>query len=67
MTINNFPNLLEPGSIGNVKLKNHIIKTAQGSSVIEPDTGFAGPRAKAYYGNLSSMWRLLRKNPISVS
>jgi 2,4-dienoyl-CoA reductase (NADPH2) len=50
----NFPRLMEPGYIGKVRLKNHIIKTAQGSSVIEPDTGFAGERAKAYYGNLAS-------------
>ncbi len=54
MTNYDFPKLMEPGYIGKVKLKNHIIKTAQGSSVIEPDTGFAGERAKAYYGNLAS-------------
>lgn len=54
MINNKFPKLMEPGYIGKVKLKNHIIKTAQGSSVIEPDTGFAGERAKAYYGNLAS-------------
>jgi 2,4-dienoyl-CoA reductase (NADPH2) len=54
VTDNKFPKLLEPGYIGKVKLKNRIIKTAQGSSVIEPDTGFAGERAKAYYGNLAS-------------
>jgi 2,4-dienoyl-CoA reductase (NADPH2) len=46
--------LLGTGYIGTVKLKNRIIKTAQGSSVIEPDTGFAGERAKSYYGNLAS-------------
>ena len=54
MSNNSFPKLMEPGYIGKVKLKNHIIKTAQGSSVIEPDTGFAGERALAYYGNLAS-------------
>ena len=54
MSNNRFPKLMEPGYIGKVKLKNHIIKTAQGSSVIEPDTGFAGERALAYYGNLAS-------------
>lgn len=45
----NFAKLLEPGYIGQVKLKNRMIKTGQGSSVIEWDTGFVGERAKAYY------------------
>jgi 2,4-dienoyl-CoA reductase (NADPH2) len=47
-----FQKLLEPGLIGQVKTKNRLIKTAQGSSVIEPDTGFVGERALAYYENL---------------
>jgi 2,4-dienoyl-CoA reductase (NADPH2) len=45
-----FPKLLEPGQIGQVKTKSRLIKTAQGSSVIEPDTGFVGERALNYYG-----------------
>lgn len=53
MTDNRFLKLLEPASIGKVKLKNRMIKTAQGSSTIEPDTGFAGERAKTYYENLA--------------
>ena len=48
-----FTRLLEPAFIGKVKLQNRIIKTAQGSSTIEPETGFAGERAKAYYANLA--------------
>jgi 2,4-dienoyl-CoA reductase (NADPH2) len=52
MNKNKFPRLLEPASIGKVKLKNRLIKTAQGSSVIESD-GFVGDRAKAYYGTLA--------------
>jgi 2,4-dienoyl-CoA reductase (NADPH2) len=44
-----FKKLLEPGNIGKVKIKNRIIKTAQGSSTIESDTGFVGEQAKAYY------------------
>ncbi len=47
-----FSRLLEPGLIGKVKTKNRLVKTAQGSSVIEPDTGFVGERALAYYENL---------------
>jgi 2,4-dienoyl-CoA reductase (NADPH2) len=47
-----FPKLLEPGQIGQVKTKSRLIKTAQGSSVIEPDTGFVGERALNYYGAL---------------
>lgn len=48
-----FKKLLEPGYIGKVRIKNRIIKTAQGSSTIEPDTGFVGERAKAYYEALA--------------
>jgi len=47
-----FKKLLEPGRIGHVVTKNRMIKTAQGSSVIEPDTGCVGERALAYYENL---------------
>jgi 2,4-dienoyl-CoA reductase (NADPH2) len=47
-----FARLLEPGYIGQVRTKNRIVKTAQGSSVIEPDTGFVGERAIAYYESL---------------
>src|ERR1035437_5572400 len=47
-----FARLLEPGLIGKVKTKNRIIKTAQGSSVIEPDKGFVGDRALRYYEGL---------------
>lgn len=52
MVNTNFSRLLEPGNIGRVRTKNRIVKTAQGSSVIEPDTGFCGERALAYYENL---------------
>ncbi len=47
-----FNKLFEPGYIGKVKTKNRLVKTAQGSSVIEPDTGFVGQRALNYYENL---------------
>jgi 2,4-dienoyl-CoA reductase (NADPH2) len=47
-----FVKLLEPGYIGKVKTKNRLVKTAQGSSVIQPDTGFVGERALNYYENL---------------
>jgi len=47
-----FEKLLTPGVIGQVKTKNRLVKTAQGSSVIEPDTGFVGERTLAYYENL---------------
>jgi 2,4-dienoyl-CoA reductase (NADPH2) len=52
MTNARYPKLLEPGYIGPIKTKNRLIKTAQGSSVIEPDTGFVGERALNYYENL---------------
>ena len=47
-----FLKLLEPANIGKVKTRNRIIKTAQGSSFIEP-TGYVGEQAKAYGGD----WR----------
>jgi 2,4-dienoyl-CoA reductase (NADPH2) len=53
LTNSKFKKLLEPASIGRVKLKNRMIKTAQGSSVIEMDTGFIGKRALGYYGTLA--------------
>lgn len=52
MANSRFEKLLEPGYIGKVKTKSRLIKTAQGSSVIEPDTGFVGERALNYYDNL---------------
>jgi 2,4-dienoyl-CoA reductase (NADPH2) len=52
MTNTRFQKLLEPGRIGPITTKNRMIKTAQGSSVIEPDTGFVGERALNYYENL---------------
>ena len=47
-----FQKLLEPASIGKVKTRNRIIKTAQGSSFIEP-TGYVGEQAKAYYETMA--------------
>jgi 2,4-dienoyl-CoA reductase (NADPH2) len=52
MTTTEFEKLLSPGMIGRVKTLNRMVKTAQGSSVIEPDTGFVGDRALGYYENL---------------
>ncbi|HSW56841.1 MAG TPA: hypothetical protein VLH15_00400, partial [Dehalococcoidales bacterium] len=52
MAEHRFAKLLEPGYIGQVKTKNRLVKTAQGSSVIQPDTGFVGERALNYYENL---------------
>jgi 2,4-dienoyl-CoA reductase (NADPH2) len=43
-----FGKLLEPGYIGNVRTRNRIIKTANGTSFIEP-SGYVGDRALAYY------------------
>ena len=48
MSNNKFQKLLEPGYIGRVKTRNRIIKTANGTSFIEP-TGYVGDRALAYY------------------
>jgi 2,4-dienoyl-CoA reductase (NADPH2) len=47
-----FGKLLEPSYIGKVKTRNRIIKTAQGSSFIEP-TGYVGEQAKAYYETMA--------------
>jgi 2,4-dienoyl-CoA reductase (NADPH2) len=49
---NKFQKLLEPSYIGKVKTRNRIIKTAQGSSFIEP-TGYVGEQAKAYYETMA--------------
>jgi 2,4-dienoyl-CoA reductase (NADPH2) len=49
---NRFQKLLEPSYIGKVKTRNRIIKTAQGSSFIEP-TGYVGEQAKAYYETMA--------------
>ena len=47
-----FEKLLEPSYIGQVRTKNRIIKTANGTSFIEP-TGYVGERAKAYYETMA--------------
>jgi 2,4-dienoyl-CoA reductase (NADPH2) len=47
-----FQKLLEPGYIGKVRTRNRIIKTANGTSFIEP-TGYVGDRALAYYETLA--------------
>jgi 2,4-dienoyl-CoA reductase (NADPH2) len=49
---NRFQKLLEPGYIGKVRTRNRIIKTANGTSFIEP-TGYVGDRALAYYENMA--------------
>lgn len=43
-----FEKLLTPSSIGKVKTRNRIIKTASGAFFTEPG-GYVGERAKAYY------------------
>ena len=52
MSTARFAKLLEPGQIGKIKTMNKIIKTANGTSFIEP-TGFVGDRAIAYYEALA--------------
>ncbi len=47
-----FSKLLEPGMIGPVKVKNRIIKTANGTSFMEDDQT-CGPRMVAYYERLA--------------
>jgi 2,4-dienoyl-CoA reductase (NADPH2) len=47
-----FKKLLEPGNIGRVRTKNHIIKTANGTSFIET-SGYVGERALAYYETMA--------------
>jgi 2,4-dienoyl-CoA reductase (NADPH2) len=52
MPATNFARLLEPGYIGKLKTRNRIIKTANGTSFVEP-TGFISDRMIAYYENLA--------------
>ncbi len=52
MAMNRFEKLLEPAYIGKLKLRNRMIKTASGTSFIEP-TGFVSDRMIAYYENLA--------------
>lgn len=47
-----FQRLLEPGYIGGLKTRNRIIKTASGTSFVEP-TGYMSQRAIDYYENLA--------------
>ncbi|MFH0917275.1 MAG: FAD-dependent oxidoreductase [bacterium] len=47
-----FEKLMEPGMIGPVKTRNRIIKTANGTSYVEPDQT-CGPRMVAYYERLA--------------
>lgn len=44
--------LLEPGYIGEIRTRNRIIKTANGTSFIEP-SGLVGDRALAYYETMA--------------
>ncbi len=53
MANNKFPLLSQPGKIGRITTKNHFIKTANGTSYIEHETGFVGERALAYYEALA--------------
>jgi len=48
MSSQKFEKLLEPGFIGKVRTRNRIIKTANGTSFIDP-SGYVGDRALAYY------------------
>lgn len=50
--MNSYKNLLEPGYIGNVRLRNRIIKTGAGTSFIEAD-GQVGERIVAFYESLA--------------
>lgn len=52
MSNNSFQRLLEPGYIGGLKTRNRIIKTASGTSFVEP-TGFMSQRAIDYYESLA--------------
>lgn len=52
MAVSSFTKLLEPARIGKLKLRNRLIKTASGTSFIEP-TGFVSDRMIAYYENLA--------------
>jgi 2,4-dienoyl-CoA reductase (NADPH2) len=48
MSHSRFEKLLESGHIGRVNTRNRMIKTANGTSFIQPD-GYVGDRALAYY------------------
>ncbi len=48
-----FEKLLAPGVIGRIKTRNHFVKTANGTSYIEHETGYVGDRALAYYEALA--------------
>jgi 2,4-dienoyl-CoA reductase (NADPH2) len=50
--MNRFAKLLEPGQIGRVTTRNRIIKTANGTSLMEADQT-VGDRMIAYYENLA--------------
>ena len=52
MNNSRFPKLMEPGQIGRIKTRNRFIKTANGTSFIDP-SGFVGDRAIAYYEALA--------------
>jgi 2,4-dienoyl-CoA reductase (NADPH2) len=52
MSNQKFQKLLEPGQIGRVRTRNRIIKTANGTSFIEP-SGYVGDRALAYYETMA--------------
>ena len=52
MSNSRFPKLMEPGQIGKIKTNNRFIKTANGTSFIEP-SGFVGERAIAYYETIA--------------
>ncbi|MDD5702350.1 MAG: FAD-dependent oxidoreductase [Dehalococcoidales bacterium] len=53
MSAGRFEKLMSPGQIGRIKTKNRIIKTANGTSYIEHETGYVGDRALAYYEALA--------------
>jgi 2,4-dienoyl-CoA reductase (NADPH2) len=48
-----FARLMEPGKIGKITTRNHLIKTANGTSYIEHESGYVGDRALAYYEALA--------------
>src|SRR5512134_167006 len=52
MSNSRFARLMEPGHIGKIKTRNHIIKTANGTSFVEV-TGFISDRMIGYYENLA--------------
>jgi len=52
MSNQKFQKLLEEGQIGRVRTRNRMIKTANGTSFIEP-TGYVGDRALAYYETMA--------------